>query len=124
MRHGPKKYGYDATRCQRQCSKYMYIALQHNGWCSCDNQFATPARTYRRVPDRQCGSNLRGGGYRNAIYSNPAYTYTTSVQWHVNGASKSWNDVKKMCESNGRRLCKRHELCPCLLYTSPSPRDS
>ena len=42
LRYGPHAYGYTVDSCRDKCKEdgpYQYFALQHNGWCSCDNDF-------------------------------------------------------------------------------------
>ena len=51
---GPKKYGFKPDKCRTACAKYKYFALQNNGWCTCDNTFSTPKKTYPRRPDKEC----------------------------------------------------------------------
>ena len=48
FRHGPKAYKATTSGiAQKACKDYKYFALQHNGWCSCENdlQHATKYRT-------------------------------------------------------------------------------
>jgi len=95
MKHGPKRYvdrygqRYNANSCALDCKGFKYIALQNNGWCSCDNGYGTNPANRRRVgyhhrPDHECdrhgewllpGSARRrdgrvgmGAGWRNSIY--------------------------------------------------------
>ena len=64
FRHGPKAYGYNVGSCQKACKDYKYFALQHNGWCSCENdlQHATKYGT------SSCG--FYGGGWCNYVFRN------------------------------------------------------
>ena len=36
----PPKYGYNVESCQNACKEYKYFSLQHNGWCSCEDDEA------------------------------------------------------------------------------------
>jgi len=80
FRYGPKAYGHTVATCRTEAKqrKMSYFALQHNGWCSIDKEYSTPAR-YQQVSDNQCGEKCVGetaeekvfkcGGYaRNAVY--------------------------------------------------------
>merc|ERR1712072_751066 len=75
MKHGPKRYGYDVSKCQSTCKAYKYVALQHGGWCSCDNSFSSPAHVYPKKAKSECGSGTapKGGAWRNAVYHNGKY---------------------------------------------------
>ena len=73
FKFGPQQYGYDQDSCREACDDYAYFALQHNGWCSCDNEYGTPSNQYTKVDDSECGANGLGGGWRNAVYSNGLY---------------------------------------------------
>jgi len=65
---GPKRYGYNQEKCAKACSNFEYFALQHNGWCTCDNTYSTPASKYPKTPESDCGANKLGGGWRNSVY--------------------------------------------------------
>ena len=45
---GPQEYGYDQDSCREACDDYQFFALQHNGWCSCDNSYGTPSNVYTK----------------------------------------------------------------------------
>lgn len=79
FKHGPRRYGYNLATCQAACKDYRYFALQDNGWCSCDNDYGTPASRHQKRPDRECGSpcvgetsaatrKYCGSSWRNAVY--------------------------------------------------------
>merc|ERR1719478_1428090 len=72
FKHGPKRYGYSSTTCMNACKSYKFVALQDNGWCSCDNTYSTPSNTYRKRPSGECnkGGTGKGGPWRNAVYTN------------------------------------------------------
>jgi hypothetical protein len=73
LQRGPKRYGYNADTCRAACLQYSYFSLQHGGQCFCDSSFATPASTYRKMPEAQCNRNggfRNGGAWRNAVYQN------------------------------------------------------
>merc|ERR1711918_327565 len=55
FRYGPKTYGYDQDRCRTACKQYKFFALQHTGWCNCDNEYSTPKNKYSERDDRECG---------------------------------------------------------------------
>ena len=66
LRYGPHKYGHDPLSCASACGYYKYIALQNNGWCSCDNDLYH-ATQYGQA--QFCGG--LGGSWCNYIYNNP-----------------------------------------------------
>jgi len=81
LKHGPRRYGYTVSTCRKYAKDHSkkYFALQHNGWCSTDNTYATPSNQYRKRGDHECGAKCRGetagdavlrcgGGWRNAMY--------------------------------------------------------
>merc|ERR1719478_864799 len=72
FKHGPKRYGYTSTKCMQACRQYKFVALQNNGWCSCDNTYSTPSNTYKKRPSGECnkGGTGKGGPWRNAVYTN------------------------------------------------------
>merc|ERR1719398_595285 len=76
FKHGPKRYGYSSTSCMNACKSYKFVALQNNGWCSCDNSYSTPAKTYPKRPSGECnqGGVGKGGPWRNAVYTNARYS--------------------------------------------------
>ena len=72
LNSGPKKYGYNVSKCKSACSGFKYSALQAGGWCSCGNSYSTKPQ-YKKRPDGECGAikddgGRHGGGWRNAIY--------------------------------------------------------
>merc|ERR1711881_231043 len=75
FKHGPKRYGYSSTSCMNACKSYKFVALQNNGWCSCDNTYSTPSSTYKKRPAGECnkGGTGEGGPWRNAVYTNAKY---------------------------------------------------
>merc|ERR1712072_206503 len=98
MKHGPKRYGYDVSKCQSTCRSYKYVALQHGGWCSCDNSFSSPAHVYPKKAKRECGSGTapKGGAWRNAVYHNSKYVKPQPMHKHFIGcyADKHSRDMK------------------------------
>jgi len=52
--------------CASACGYYKYIALQNDGWCSCDNDLYH-ATQYGQA--KFCGG--KGGSWCNYIYNNP-----------------------------------------------------
>merc|ERR1711959_763031 len=72
FKHGPKRYGYTSTKCMDACKGYKFVALQNNGWCSCDNSYSSPSKTYPKKPSGECnkGGTGKGGPWRNAVYTN------------------------------------------------------
>lgn len=72
LKHGPKEFGYTTTTCMVKCRNYKFIALQNSDWCSCDNDYSTPAATYTKVVDTECRGG-GGGSMRNAVYKNMKY---------------------------------------------------
>ncbi len=48
LRYGPHRYGYTPETCAAACSAYKYFALQHGGWCCCDNDWSHATRYGRR----------------------------------------------------------------------------
>lgn len=109
--HGPKAYGHTVATCRNEAEQrnMKYFALQHNGWCTTDNEFSTPAATYPKKPDAECGGKCSGetakddvlrcgAGWRNAVYSKgptPGFlTQTTSdALTGVNFAARSAGGV-------------------------------
>merc|ERR1712072_1015460 len=81
FKHGPKRYGYSSTSCMNACKSYKFVALQNNGWCSCDNGYSSPSRTYPKKPSGECnkGGTGKGGPWRNAVYTNVKYTKPVTV---------------------------------------------
>ena len=75
--YGPREYGYTADSCLEACADFKYFALQHQGWCSCDNTYGTPEAQYPQLPDNKCGNDLTGRGWSNAVYENTNYVPTT-----------------------------------------------
>ena len=67
---GPKKYGYTSDTCATACAGFKYFALQDNGWCTCDNDYSTPAQTYPKRSDTDCnkGGKRMGGAWRNSVF--------------------------------------------------------
>merc|ERR1719422_1317623 len=76
---GPKKYGYTTATCSEACAalETTYFALQHNGWCQCDNSYG--GGEYTQKKDSECGSTCAGedgltpkrycgAGWSNAVY--------------------------------------------------------
>jgi len=47
----------------------------------------------------------------NAYYPDDSY-YQQGVSWYSDGLTKTYADVKKSCESKGKRLCYYKEICP------------
>jgi len=80
---GPKRYGYTSTSCMNACKTYKFVALQNNGWCSCDNSYSTPSSTYRKRPAGECnqGGIGKGGPWRNAVYTNARYSAPKSQRY-------------------------------------------
>jgi len=70
--HGPKQYGFSMESCQKACYEYKFIALQNNGFCTCDNTYSTP-KSYTQVQNSECGTTLLGGQWRNAVYKHSHY---------------------------------------------------
>merc|ERR1712072_986113 len=83
FKHGPKRYGYSSTSCMNACKSYKFVALQNNGWCSCDNTYSTPSSTYRKRPSGECnqGGTGKGGPCRNAVYTNARYSAPKSQRY-------------------------------------------
>ena len=78
------------------------------------------------------------GGYSHAasLFGRPSYASTTQRLYYAGAVGQCSNDETKSCEANsdcgGSATCVHDgTLCtfdttktyPCLLYTSPSPRD-
>lgn len=91
---GPKTYGYTQETCNTACASYTYFALQHDGWCTCDNSYGTPSGTYYKVDDSECGTNLRGGSYTNAVYE-------TKPSFNLLAHSEGCDATNKVCGSCG-----------------------
>ena len=64
LRYGPQQYGYTPDTCHSICITYTYFALQHNGWCSCDNDWS---HIIKYGPS-SCGPY--GGAWCNYVYQN------------------------------------------------------
>ena len=47
-------YGYGQESCDLACSKYLYFALQDDGWCVCDDSYSTPSNIYPKIDLKQC----------------------------------------------------------------------
>lgn len=93
FRWGPKRYRYSPASCSNACKHYKYVALQNNGWCSCDNTYKrSMRRRYNsnhsggvryvgrvpmgtKIPDSRCnkGGAGQGDGWTNAVYRNKKY---------------------------------------------------
>merc|ERR1719495_2341216 len=81
MKQGPQTYGFTVATCGTKAAKLgmKYFALQHDGWCVTDNDFQTPADTYTKKLDSDCGNACSsetssvdvkkcGSAWTNAIY--------------------------------------------------------
>jgi len=88
---GPRNYGYDWVTCREACYDFKYFALQHNGWCSCDNSYGNPEHQYPQIDDSECHDYAgwgMGGGWANAVFQNNLYIerdlYTPADQlWYT-----------------------------------------
>ena len=94
FRWGPKRYGYSRVTCMNACKPNYYVALQHGGWCSCDNTYARffwKQYAYKRTWPGQCNMKFPGGGgkWRNAVYVNQVYVRRRSIP----GYKRAWDDA-------------------------------
>merc|ERR1711959_164084 len=107
FKHGPKRYGYTSTKCMDACKGYKFVALQNNGWCSCDNSYSTPSKTYPKKPSGECnkGGTGKGGPWRNAVYTNARYS-----------APKAPAHFRGCYQDNGSRSCDNSYSTPSNTY--------
>jgi len=115
FRHGPKRYGYTASKCMNACKTSKYVALQNNGWCSCDNSYSTPSRTYPKKPNGDCtkGGPGMGGGWRNAVYTNVVYHAEAKKKAAAAKKEKKAKDDKKKAEAKKRAADKKKGFVGC-----------
>ena len=67
LRYGPQEYGYNPESCLTACINYKYFALQHNGWCSCENDY-NHATKYGEATN--CPNSQLGGSWANDLFQN------------------------------------------------------
>lgn len=80
LKKGPQQYGFTVATCQQWAlsRNFRYFALQHNGWCAADNNYASSG-AYKYVKpsmstgtctgETATGKNLYcGGNWVNSVY--------------------------------------------------------
>jgi len=120
---GPKKYGYTKSSCSEACIDYELFALQHSGWCQCDNH-PPLSPTYPQLVGETCGTlcdgDACGGNWKNAVYSNidgkrgpVGYSkYTTGGCVGLNELGKSEQNNVQACAA----LCNVEPACVSFEY--------
>ena len=122
FRHGPKAYGYNVGSCQKACKDYKYFALQHNGWCSCENdlQHATKYGT------SSCG--FYGGGWCNYIFRNddlpsgkaPTLLAADDVRAYTMG-TKNYAQIALDCRKRGGYMATGEQILEHLKFKARHP---
>eukprot|EP01084_Bolivina_argentea_P006506 12346_1 len=67
LRYGPHAYGYTVTSCRIACHGYYYFAVQHDSWCSCDNDVNSVTQY---GTSSACTVHRIGAAGANSIYIN------------------------------------------------------
>lgn len=75
----------DASSCSQMCRNYDYFALQYNGQCFCGNGYNTTT-AYTRKDDSECGLDLKGRQWRNAVFTHTYVDSDLTVYGHENFA--------------------------------------
>ena len=54
MRFGPQDTGFNKDTCRAACSMFKFFSLQGKGFCSCDDEYGTPASKYPAIDKSNC----------------------------------------------------------------------
>mmetsp|Transcript_59716 Transcript_59716/g.98560 ORF Transcript_59716/g.98560 Transcript_59716/m.98560 type:complete len:1479 (-) Transcript_59716:93-4529(-) len=77
LRYGPHQYGFTPDTCSKACKEHKYFALQHNGWCCCDDELA---HVTKYGLSTNCPANRMGGGWANDVFENGENPYDLNEQ--------------------------------------------